>query len=80
MNQYNSVSSSMLLMLKGLFGMYSGCYNDFEQSQGRVGEWQCLGLVSQKHLSNSSLYETSVSVDQVLSAKSQIESIVTLDL
>lgn len=54
--------------------------NDFEQSQGRVGEWQCLGLVSQKHLSNSSLYETSVSVDQVLSAKSQTESIVTLDL
>lgn len=67
-------------MLRSLFGMNSDCYNDSEQSQGREGELQCLGLVPQKHLSNSSLYETSVSADQVLSAKAQIKSIVTLGL
>lgn len=60
----------MLLMLR--HWIYPGC-NDSEQLQGREGEWQCLGQVSQKHLSNSSLYETSVSVDQVLSAKIQAD-------
>lgn len=70
----------MLLMPRGLSGMYSDCYNDSEQSQGREGEWQCLGLVSQKHWSDSSPYGTSVSAVQVLSAKAQIKSIVTLGL